>query len=280
MALIDFILDLAGLLLWLNWRSASSDPLTQSTPTTLIGTLRRAEPSKSRAWYFLLAVLGLLFLRALLYWQIGPAVDWMPTLKLGAISISFRSDFFSRAILFSVLSFGATLIIFYLSLLLFSVVNGRTEEAEPLQKLVRMHLGWVDRWPWPLKLFLPLLFVTLLWYAFNPLLVHWDIIPAVKSALHRLEQAGAIGLGVYLAWKYLITGVLILYLLSSYIYFGNHVFWNFLAVTGRNLLKPLRILPLQIGRIDLAPVVALAIVLVASRFAERGLTDLYRRLPF
>jgi uncharacterized protein YggT (Ycf19 family) len=280
MALIDLILDLAGLLLWLNWRSASFDPLTQSPPTTLIGTLRRAEPSKSRGWYFLVAVIGLLFLRALLYWQIGPAVDWMPTLKLGAISISFRSDFFSRAILFSVLSFSATLIIFYLWLLFLSVVNGRTEEADPLQKLVRLHLGWVDRWPWPLKLFLPLLFVTALWYGFNPLLVRWEIIPAVKSALHRLEQAGAIGLGVYLAWKYLITGLLILYLLSSYVYLGNHVFWNFLTVTGRNMLRPLRILPLQIGRIDLAPLFAITVVLVAARFAERGLTDLYRRLPF
>jgi uncharacterized protein YggT (Ycf19 family) len=58
------------------------------------------------------------------------------------------------------------------------------------------------------------------------------------------------------------------------------MFWNFLTVTGRNMLKPLRVLPLQIGRIDFAPVLAIALVLVASRFAERGLTDLYRRLPF
>jgi uncharacterized protein YggT (Ycf19 family) len=280
MALIDLILDLAGLLLWLNWRSSSFDPLTRTTPTTLIGTLRRAEPSKSRGWYFLAAVIALLFLRSLLYWQIGPTVDWMPTLKLGAISISFRSDFFSRAILFSLLSFSATLVIFYLWLLFFSVVNGRTDEADPLQKLVRLHLGWVERWPRLLKLLLPLLFITLLWYAFNPLLVRWEIIPAVKSALHRLEQAGAIALGVYLAWKYLIAGLLVLYLLSSYVYLGNHVFWNFLTITGRNMLKPFRVLPLQIGKIDLAPLLAIALVLAASRFAERGLTDLYRRLPF
>jgi uncharacterized protein YggT (Ycf19 family) len=280
MALIDFILDLAGLLLWLNWRSAGFDPLTTSSPTTLVGTLRRAEPSKSRGWYFLVAVAGLLFLRALLYWQIGPSVDWMPTLKLGAISISFRSDFFSRAILFSVLSFAVTLIVFYLWLLFFSVVNGQNEEADPLQKLVRLHLGWIERWPWPLKLILPLVFVTVLWYAFNPLLTRWDIIPAVKSALHRLEQAGVIGLGVYLVWKYLITSLLLLHLLSSYVYLGNHVFWNFLAVTGRNMLAPFRFLPLRIGKIDFAPPFAIATVLFAARFAERGLTILYRRLPF
>src|SRR6266496_2300834 len=131
MTLIDLILDLAGLLLWLNWRSAGFDPLTKSTPTTLVGTLRRAQPSKVKGWYFLTAVIGLLIVRAWLYWQVGPAVDWMPTLKLEAISISFRSDFFWRATLFSLLSFGVTLIIFYLWLLFFSIVNGRSEEADP-----------------------------------------------------------------------------------------------------------------------------------------------------
>jgi len=279
MALIDVILNLVGLLLWLNWRSTGFDALIKSTPTTLVGTLRRAEPSKVKGWYFLVAVVGLLFMRSWVNWQVGAAVDWMPTLKLGAISISFRSDLFWRAMLYSVLSFSVTLIIFYLWLLFFSIVNGRSEEGDPLQKLVRLHLGWIERCPWPIKLLLPLLFVTVLWYALNPLLVRWEVIPAVKSALHRLEQAGAIGLGVYLGWKYLIVGLLILYLLSSYIYLGTHVFWNFLAVTGRNMLTPFRFLPLRIGKIDLAPLFALAAILLIARYAERGLTILYRRLP-
>jgi hypothetical protein len=141
MALIDVILNLVGLLLWLNWRSTGFDALIKSTPTTLIGTLRRAEPSKVKGWYFLVAVVGLLFLRSWVNWQVGAAVDWMPTLKLGAISISFRSDLFWRAMLYSVLSFSVTLIIFYLWLLFFSIVNGRSEEGDPLQKLVRLHLG-------------------------------------------------------------------------------------------------------------------------------------------
>ena len=42
MGLIDFILNLAGLLLWLNWRAAKADPLGKPAPATLIGTLRRA----------------------------------------------------------------------------------------------------------------------------------------------------------------------------------------------------------------------------------------------
>lgn len=279
MALIDLILDLAGLLLWLNWRSVHLDPLTQPSPATLIGTLRPAEPPRLSRWHFLAAVVALLFLRGLLYWQIGAAVEWTPTLKLGAISLSIRSDFFSRAVLFSLLSFGMTLILFYLCLLFFSLVNGRTEPADPLQKVVRLHLGRIERWPWPIKLLLPLIVVSFLWYGLNPLLARWELIPAANSARHRLEQAGAIGLGVYLAWKYLVAGLLLLYLVNNYVYLGSHIFWNFLAMTGRNFLTPFRFLPLRIGKIDLAPLFAIALVLVAARFAERGLTFLYRRLP-
>jgi uncharacterized protein YggT (Ycf19 family) len=279
MALIDFILDLAALLLWVNWRSTHLDPLIKSTPATLVGTLRRAEPSRLKRWHFLAAVALLLLFRGWLYWEIGAAVDWTPTLKLGAISIAIRSDLLSRAVLFSMLSFCATLIVFYLWLLFFSVVNSQSEEADPLQKLVRLQLGWVERWPWPIKVLLPLFLVALLWYGLNPLLTHWDIIPPANSAAHRLEQAGAIALGVYLAWKYLITGLLLLYLLNNYVYLGNHAFWNFLTVTGRNILAPLRILPLRLGKLDFAPILAIAVVLIAARFAEHGLTVLYRRLP-
>ena len=73
MALIDFILNLAGLLLWLNWRSVRFDPLGRRTPATLIGTLRRAEPRRLRRWHLLAALGGLLLLRAVIYWQIGSA---------------------------------------------------------------------------------------------------------------------------------------------------------------------------------------------------------------
>src|SRR2546425_777968 len=221
MALVDFILNLVGLLLWVNWRSLRLDPLVRSGPTTLVGTLRRAEPKRAGGWPFLLALAVLLFLRAVLYWQIGSAVNWTPKLELGAIAISLRSDFLARALLFSISSFGLALLVFYFWLLLLSMVNGRGAD-EPWQKLVGWHLGSVARWPWPLKLLLPLVIAGLLWLAFNPLLARWQIIPPARSAVHRLEQAGAIAMSAYLTWKYLIGAILALYLLSSYVYLGNH----------------------------------------------------------
>lgn len=282
MGWIDFILNLAGVLLWLNWRSIRFDPLVKTKPATLAGTLRRAEPHRLKSWHLLAALGGLLLVRALLYWQLGPAVGWTPSLHPGGIDIAvpFRSDSWWRMLLFSGLSFGVTLAVCYLWLLLLSIVNSRATETDPLQKLVRLHLGRVDRWPWPVKSVLPLLISVLLWYLLSLLLARLNIIPPAGSRTHRLEQALVVGLGSYLSWRYLIGGLLALHLVGSYVYLGNQPFWAFIAGTGRNLLAPLRWVPLRFGKVDFAPLVGMAVVFFAAELAERGLTALYERLPF
>jgi hypothetical protein len=278
-ALIDFILNLAGLLLWLNARSLRFDPLVRTSVASLVGTLRRAAPSRLRAWHLLLLLLGLLFVRALLYVQIGPAVNWMPNLRLGAITISFRSDIFARMLLFSVMSFAVTLGVFYSWLLLLSLVNGRGTETDSMQRLVALHLGAVGRWPWPVRLILPLAIVVLCWLGLAVLLAQWNLLPPTVSFTHRLEQGVVLGLGVYLTWKFVIATVLVLFLLSSYVYFGNQPYWVFVNATGLNLVRPLAWLPVRVGKVDFTPVIVIALVFVASEFAERGLNLLYRRLP-
>ena len=73
MSYVDFILNLAGLLLWIKWRSLPFDPFNKRTPATLVGTLRRAAPSHFRRWHLLAGIGLLLVLRALVYWWIGSA---------------------------------------------------------------------------------------------------------------------------------------------------------------------------------------------------------------
>jgi len=279
MSLIDFILNLACLGLWLSWRSTSFDPLVKTSAASLVGALKRAEPRRVRKWHYLAALAGLLVVRALLYWGIGSAVNWVPNLRLGAIAIFFRSDLLGRMLLFSGLSFVVTLIVCYLWLLLLSLVNQRVANEDPVLRLVRLHLGWIELWPWALKLLLPLFVAATAWLAINPLLTRFSLVQPAISGAHRLEQAAVIGLGAYLAWKYLIGGVLLLWLLTTYVYLGGGAFWNFVSLTGRNLLLPLRWAPLRIGKVDFAPVVAIAVVFFASEQAERGLTLLYARLP-
>jgi uncharacterized protein YggT (Ycf19 family) len=279
MGLIDFILNLAGLLLWLNWRSIRFDPLGKRRPATLIGTLRRAEPERLRRWPLLLALAGLLLLRAGIYWQIGSATKpvWAGTLNLGVVVPAFVSNSFVRMTLFSALSFGLMLGVFYLCLLLLSLLAG--PEPPPFHRLVQIPLGGIDGWPRWVKLLLPLVVTAAFWWLASWLLAPLQVIPPLVSPAHRLEEALVIALGSYLAWKYPIGALLILHLLNSYIYFGRHPFWAYVNAEAQTLLSPLRALPLRLGRVDFAPLVAVALVFLAGELAGRGLVLLYGKLP-
>jgi hypothetical protein len=296
--IIDCIWNLACLLLWLNWRSTSYDPLGQRRPATLIGTLRQAAPQREYRWHSLAVLAGLLLLRAGIYWQIGSAANWTGALSLSVTTLSFRSDYFFRMLLYSTLSFGVTLGVGYLWLLLLSLLAG--PEPPPFHRLVRVQLGSIDRWPRWLKGLLPLLFTAAFWW-----LVSWPFAwlhpRPVMSAAHRLEEALVIGLGSYLAWKYIAGALLVLHLLNSYIYFGKHPLWAYVNATAQTLLSPLRAVPLRAGKADFAPVVGMVLIFLFAHFAQYGiktpgrtgehgqrlpplieipgLVDLYARLP-
>jgi uncharacterized protein YggT (Ycf19 family) len=279
MSQIDFILNLAGLLLWIGWRSYGFDALAQAGATSLAGTLRKAEPAGGKRWVFPAGLAALLLLRAVIYWEFGPGVDWTPRLRLGVIAPSFRSDYLGRMLLYSVLSFALALTVFYLSLLLVSVANRGVPDSDPFQRLLRLHIGWVDRWPGVVKLLLPVIGVGLLWAAAHPALVRLEVVPPSRNFAQLAEEAALIGLGSYLAWRYLIAIVMVLHLMNSYLYLGNHPFWKFINVTAGNLLMPLRRAPLRIGKVDFAPIAAIALVYLGAEFAGRWLTALYERLP-
>jgi uncharacterized protein YggT (Ycf19 family) len=226
----------------------------------------------------LLAALGgLLLLRAVLYWQIGSETGWVAgKVNLGIIELSFRSDSFGLILLFSIFSFGLTLGVFYLWLLLFSILDG----PEPFHRLVRMQLGPIDRWPRGIKLFLPLVLMALLWWLVSWVLEWCGIIPGPIPTAHRIEESLVIGLASYLTWKYVAGALLVLYLLNSYIYFGRHPFWSYVTAEAQTLLRPLRAVPLRAGKADFTPVVGMVLVFLFAELAERGLAALYLRLPF
>ncbi len=289
MGLIDFILNLAGLLLWLSWRSVQYDPLTKRTPATLVGTLRPAQSSPWRRWHLLAAIASLLIIRAILYWLIGSADNWVGRLDFGVVTIpvpfhGHLSDLFFRISLYSLLSFALSLGVVYIWLLLLSILAG----PDPIHRLVRVQLGAVDRWPRWVKLLLPLLLASLLWWLatwlFTSLAVgqgsRTHFIPRPASAAQRLESAVVVGLGSYVVWKFVLGGLILLHFASTYIYFGPHPFWDYVHATSRTLLQPLRRLPLRLGKVDFVPVVGLAIIFFAAHQAEKWLGWLYGRLPF
>lgn len=288
MGLIDFILNLAGLLMWLSWRSVQYDPLAKRTPATLLGTLRPAQPSRWRQWHLLAAIAVLLAVRAILYWLIGSANNWVGRLDFGVVAIpipfhSHLSDLFLRISLYSLLSFGLALGVVYIWLLLLSILAG----PDPIHRLVRVQLGAMDRWPRWVKALLPLLITLTSWWLaswlFSSLEVgvgsHTHFIPRPSSALQRLESALIVGAGSYLVWKFVIGILLTLHLLNTYIYFGNHPFWNYVNATAHTLLQPLRRMPLRVGKVDFAPVLAMAVTFLAAEQMQKWLGWLYGKLP-
>ena len=273
MGYVDFILNLAGLLLWIKWRSLPFDPIHNRTPATLVGTLRRAAPSRFRRWHLLVLIALLLLCRAGLYRLIGPMFTpvWVGKVDLGVAVLPFRSDLFGRTFAFSICSFGLTLGIFYLCLLLLSLLNAKSTAPGPIHQLVRMPLGGIDLWPRWAKVVLPFAGAAIAWWLASWLLVRQEIIPPPASIAHRIEQSVIIGLGSYLVWKFLAAALLVLRLLNTYIYFGKHPFWNYVNTTALALLAPLRKIPLRAGKMDFAPLVGIILIFLIAYCVENGI---------
>ena len=261
MGAIDFLLNVAGVLLFLSWRSVRFDPLIKATPVTLIGTLKRTEPRRIKGWQLAPGLLCLIVLRAWLYEFIGAPADWTPRLNLELVVLAFRGDVFSTVLLFSCLSFVRAIVVFYFWLLVLALINRSRTEPDPILKLVRLHLGRAVRWPWPLQLLIPVLVVIALWLAVYPLLVRLGLMAAAKSTGHLFEQGVLVALGLPLSLKYVLPGLLLLHLVSSYVYLGSNPVWEFVSATAANLTAPLRRLPLRWAKLDLAPVLGVILIL-------------------
>lgn len=279
MGIVDFILNLAGLLLWLNWRSNRFDPLVRRMPATLMGTLRPAAPKRLRRWHLLAFITGLLLLRAVIYWWIGSETNWAGKLNLGVVVLWFSSGphwggFWHMAI-YSFASLGLMLGIFYTWLLALSLLAGPL----PIHGLVKIPLGRVDGWPRWARAILPFFATAILWWLASWLLIRLDILTPMPPA-GRFQQALILGVSSYLLWKFPLGGILLLHLLNSYVYFGQHPFWKYVSATAQTILRPLEKIPLRVSKVDFAPLVGMGLIFLVAHFAERGLNQLYNRLPF
>jgi uncharacterized protein YggT (Ycf19 family) len=266
MGLIDFILNVAGLLLWLNCRAVRFDRFGHGVPSTLGGTIRRTEPGRLKRWHFLAALGGLLLLRAFFYWEIGPAINWVPTLDLVFVAPVFRGDSFSAELLFSILSFLLTLIVFYFWLIFLTVLNRNTGDGDPFQKMIQLQLGRMARWPRLVQLILPVIGVALLWITLHPLLVRVGAMNPTSTLTALMEQGLLIGVSIYFSLKLLLPAFLLAHLIASYVYLGNNPFWEFVSLTARNALAPLNRLPLRLGKMDFAPLVGVVLVVIGLHF--------------
>jgi hypothetical protein len=264
MNLIDWILNLAGLFLWIDWRSGSISKRPRSI-LSLASAVRPAE-SRIRAEFGSLAVLVfLLAVRPCFYYSIGSKLDWTPQLELFAISLPWRSDLLSRMYLYSTITFLLTLGFFYSAMLLLSVINRKMPDTEVMQRFVRLQLGWIERIPWPIKVALPSLVAGLVWAAGLPLLAAIDLLPAVPESGTIWGEVLAFALAALLTWKWLLIAIFLLHLLNMYVYLGTHPVWPYISATAQKLLKPISFL--SFAKVDPAPLFGIAAVLAVSELA-------------
>ncbi len=274
---LDLLLNASALLLWLNWRIYRLSTKTITSHTWLGGALRQTEVSKIGSWLSLWAIPPLLVLRATLYRHLGSAINWTAQLNLYVVVLPFHSQIGQRMLFYSFLSFGWFLLKFYVWLLVISVTNRNDHEPGPILKFIRVQLGRVERWPVAVKLALPVLAVMLVWLLVTPSLVSMGIVPATTSRLQTIEHGAVLGLAAYLSATHLLAGLIFLHLLNTYLYLGDYAIWQFVTTTVRRVLKPLW--GVRIGKVDLAPVLGLVIIVAAGHFADLGIVQLYERVP-
>ena len=245
MSWIDFILNIAGLLLWLNWRAVP--PLTTAPAGAAEPALpRRADPPRARWWYLLGLRSCWLDARFLLAGrfepQVGPGHSVQLHLRSRSAAIcrgAWCSSPFS--------AFGVTWAFFIVCLLLLSWVYAPVSDVYPAQRLVRLHwVGWSAGPSGEVAapaggddgacgaLSIRCCSGGLEWC---PGLSTWQLLGAGGG--HRrggLFYAAVSG-----------TGVSRLYVLNSYVYLGDFPFLNFVNTTSRGLLRPLRLAALATG---------------------------------
>lgn len=279
MALLDFLLNCACLLLWLSWQSRRLAPVGRRPGVSLAFTVKRAETSAGSQWRSLLVLAFILLARAIVYLEVSPKTDWTPRLRLGAIVLHFRSDMLSRTLLYSLLSFLLLLFAFYASLCLVAAVNRRVPATDLWNNAVQAHLGRLARLPEWALLALPFASAFALWLAGAPLLARLDVLAAPRSFPQLAAEAVIIGANAWLVLRYAIVATLATHMLSTYVYLGSAPIWNFVSLTATNLLRPLRWLPLRSGRLDLLPLAGIGLALALGRFAPGWLAELYARVP-
>jgi len=278
MSLIHWILDIAALLLWVDWRSGRVVALkTGQVTISITNSIRETEKSRFRGLGSLGALITVLLLRPFIYSSLGSSWQWTPRINLLVISIPWRTDSFAQLFVFSFLSFACTLGVLFSWLLFLSGVNAGFPENDLVHRFIRFQLGWVNKLPRWAKLIAPLIVPGLCWLAAAPLLQRFLIIPPPKSPVRYWEQAGVFCVASLLLWRWLLLLIFGVHFVNLYVYLGTHPFWNYMSQTAVRLLQPLKWL--RFGRLDLSPIAGAVLVFFLAEFLQRWVLKTFQHLP-
>jgi hypothetical protein len=261
MSLVDWILNIAAVFLWMEWRSARS--ARPQSVLSIAGTIRQAGRTPGQGFGSLAGLLLILVVRPAFYYTVGSAVNWVPTMDFLAISIPWRSDLLGRMYLFSTLSFLKVFGYYYAWLLLLSAINRRMTDEDRIQRFIRGQLGWLERIPWWLKLVLPSLAAALAWAGLAVVLAELELVPS-RVTKGLWGQSAAFALAALLVWKWLLIAFFTVQLVNLYLFIGTHPLWAYIGATSQKLLLPFFFL--RSGKLDLSPVAGIAVLFVLANW--------------
>lgn len=272
MKTIDWLLNLAALIIWLRWLSFFSAP-TRIT-LTLAAVVKPAEKGSKRG-FFPLFIIGLIILgRAVFFHYSGAVTNFNPILDLTAISIPFKSASFMMTLLYSICSFLLFLIVFYFWLCILSVLNYK-EELDIYHRKIVQHLGFIGKIPALFRLLAPFVITASLWLIVSVLFSKIGIVTNPNSFSKHILQSILLSLCLLFSLKYLVLIICALFLCYTYFYLGVHPFWAFIGVTGKRLLRPIRWI--RIGPLDLSPLVMTLVFVYLCLLGEKWFPLLYQR---
>ncbi len=252
MEIADILLNLLGLGLW---ASAAIAPRSQDQDPAADSAARRI---------LLGCLLLLLALRALLFWILWPDRDL--EIDLGAVDYYTTGKGFTSHLVHSLCSFLAFLFLFHLWVLGLRLALGRVPGVARATGRV---LGPAGRWPPLAGLALSLLGGMALWIAC------WGIGRAAglelqyESLARHCLRAPLVALSLWTTFAALIQILLLLHLILSYVHLGDHPFLAMVDRGAEAFLRPLRLLPLRIARIDTAPLLGVVLYGMAGLFAQK-----------
>jgi uncharacterized protein YggT (Ycf19 family) len=100
-------------------------------------------------------------------------------------------------------------------------------------------------------------------------LVRLELIDQARSGWRLLAQGALVALALCFTLKFLLPVFLLLHLVNSYVYLGASPLWDFVSTTAQNLLWPLHRLPLRLAKLDIAPLIAVGLILCLLHWAPR-----------
>ncbi len=271
MGTLDLLFNLLVVSLWLSWRGFGTFPAKHSAGT-LAGNLRPVETKPPKRWVSLLAAIGIVLGRPIIYSQLGRELDWVALWSPGPVTLAFRSDLFYRILCYSVFSAIWTVILAYSWLLALAALGHSKKEQDPIARLLRLELSPLSRFPAGLGVLATVLAGSLLWLAAGPLSSRVAVGAPIRSPLQLAEQAVIVGFGVLPSLRLPLMALCAAKAVLRHAYFGPHPFWLFIEHAGDRLCRPFA--ALKTGRWDFSPLAALIVISLAARLLGFGFSDL------